>query len=77
MIDAALARRARACERGAGPAASKEGHMATITEREAEQVERANASGRTPVVFIHGLWLLPSSWDNWARASSRRPATRR
>ena len=19
----------------------------------------------TPVVFIHGLWLLPSSWDNW------------
>jgi pimeloyl-ACP methyl ester carboxylesterase len=38
----------------------------TITEREAEQVERANASGKTPVVFIHGLWLLPSSWDPWA-----------
>jgi pimeloyl-ACP methyl ester carboxylesterase len=38
----------------------------TITAREAEQVERANASGRTPVVFIHGLWLLPSSWDRWA-----------
>jgi non-heme chloroperoxidase len=36
-----------------------------ITEHEAEQVERANASGRTPVVFIHGLWLLPSSWDRW------------
>lgn len=32
----------------------------------AEQVERANATGRTPVVFIHGLWLLPSSWDRWA-----------
>jgi len=32
-----------------------------------EQVERANAAGRTPVVFIHGLWLLPSSWDRWAR----------
>jgi non-heme chloroperoxidase len=31
-----------------------------------EQVERANASGRTPVDFIHGLWLLPSSWDRWA-----------
>jgi pimeloyl-ACP methyl ester carboxylesterase len=31
-----------------------------------EQVARANASGRTPVVFIHGLWLLPSSWDRWA-----------
>ena len=32
----------------------------------AEQVDQANASGRTPVVFIHGLWLLPSSWDRWA-----------
>jgi len=31
-----------------------------------EQVERANASGLQPVVFIHGLWLLPSSWDRWA-----------
>jgi pimeloyl-ACP methyl ester carboxylesterase len=39
--------------------------MATLTEREAQQVEQANASGRTPVVFIHGLWLLPSSWDRW------------
>jgi pimeloyl-ACP methyl ester carboxylesterase len=40
--------------------------MATITDYESEQVERANATGRTPVVFIHGLWLLPSSWDRWA-----------
>jgi pimeloyl-ACP methyl ester carboxylesterase len=32
----------------------------------AESVERANAAGLTPVVFIHGLWLLPSSWDRWA-----------
>jgi pimeloyl-ACP methyl ester carboxylesterase len=31
------------------------------------QVEAANSSGRQPVVFIHGLWLLPSSWDNWAQ----------
>ena len=38
----------------------------TINEHEAEQVERANASGLTPVVFVHGLWLLPSSWDRWA-----------
>jgi non-heme chloroperoxidase len=37
----------------------------TITKREAAQVERANASNATPVVFVHGLWLLPSSWDNW------------
>ena len=32
----------------------------------ADQVERANATGLTPVVFIHGLWLLPHSWDRWA-----------
>jgi non-heme chloroperoxidase len=38
---------------------------AAITEREAAEIEKANASGRTPVVFIHGLWLLPSSWDRW------------
>ena len=37
-----------------------------ITEHESEQIDRANTSGRTPVVFIHGLWLLPSSWDRWA-----------
>jgi non-heme chloroperoxidase len=37
-----------------------------ITEHEAEQVERANAAGAMPVVFVHGLWLLPSSWDRWA-----------
>ncbi len=40
--------------------------MATITDYEAEQIEKANATGGTPVVFIHGLWLLPSSWDRWA-----------
>jgi non-heme chloroperoxidase len=39
---------------------------ASISERENRQIEAANASGNTPVVFIHGLWLLPSSWDNWA-----------
>jgi pimeloyl-ACP methyl ester carboxylesterase len=37
------------------------------TEHEIDQVERANATGGTPVVFIHGLWLLPSSWDRWAQ----------
>jgi pimeloyl-ACP methyl ester carboxylesterase len=39
---------------------------ATITEHEAQQVQRANATGLAPVVFVHGLWLLPSSWDRWA-----------
>jgi pimeloyl-ACP methyl ester carboxylesterase len=36
-----------------------------ISEREGNEIEAANASGTTPVVFIHGLWLLPSSWANW------------
>src|SRR4051812_12179434 len=39
--------------------------MASISERENGEIEAANASGTTPVVFIHGLWLLPSSWANW------------
>ncbi|MEU4420289.1 alpha/beta hydrolase [Actinoplanes sp. NPDC024001] len=30
------------------------------------QIEAANASGKPPVVFIHGLWLLPTSWQRWA-----------
>jgi pimeloyl-ACP methyl ester carboxylesterase len=38
----------------------------TVRPTTTEQVERANASGHEPVVFIHGLWLLPSSWDRWA-----------
>jgi pimeloyl-ACP methyl ester carboxylesterase len=36
-----------------------------ISERESQQIEKANASGNAPIVLIHGLWLLPSSWDNW------------
>src|SRR2546426_12513392 len=36
------------------------------SEHEAQQVERANKSGLQPVVFMHGLWLLPSSGDRWA-----------
>jgi non-heme chloroperoxidase len=41
--------------------------MATINDFEAKQIEKANATKLTPVVFIHGLWLLPSSWDRWAK----------
>jgi pimeloyl-ACP methyl ester carboxylesterase len=41
-----------------------EGTMSVSTT--AEQIDEANATERTPVVFIHGLWLLPSSWDRWA-----------
>jgi non-heme chloroperoxidase len=39
---------------------------ATITEHEKREVERANTTGKRPAVFVHGLWLLPSSWDRWA-----------
>ena len=39
--------------------------MASTSERESREIEAANASGNTPVVLIHGLWLLPSSWANW------------
>src|SRR5438477_3732158 len=40
----------------------------SATPNLADQVGEANASGLTPVVFIHGLWLLPHSWDRWAAA---------
>jgi non-heme chloroperoxidase len=38
----------------------------TLTEHETGQVDRANAGTAIPVVFVHGLWLLPSSWERWA-----------
>ena len=45
--------------------------MTTVNEYEAKQIEKANATKRTPVVFVHGLWLLPSSWDRWAKVFER------
>ena len=39
---------------------------ASISARETGEIQAANASGKVPVVFVHGLWLLPSSWANWA-----------
>ncbi|HZC05934.1 MAG TPA: alpha/beta fold hydrolase [Ktedonobacterales bacterium] len=39
--------------------------MTTLTDHEQQEIERAVASGRQPVVFVHGLWLLSSSWDAW------------
>jgi pimeloyl-ACP methyl ester carboxylesterase len=46
-------------------------HAPSITNREAEQIERANASSANPVVFAHGLWLLPTSWERWAELFER------
>lgn len=39
--------------------------MTTLTTHEQEEVARANDSGLPPVIFVHGLWLLSSSWDPW------------
>jgi pimeloyl-ACP methyl ester carboxylesterase len=39
--------------------------MTTITAHEQHDIDRANASGLNPVVFVHGLWLLASSWNRW------------
>jgi pimeloyl-ACP methyl ester carboxylesterase len=39
--------------------------MVKLTAREQGEVARANGSGRKPVVFVHGLWLLATSWEPW------------
>ena len=39
--------------------------MTDITQNEGQQIDQANGTGRAPVVFVHGLWLLPNSWDRW------------
>jgi non-heme chloroperoxidase len=36
-----------------------------LSAHETGEISAANASGRQPVVFVHGLWLLSSSWDRW------------
>jgi pimeloyl-ACP methyl ester carboxylesterase len=41
-------------------------NLTPLPDHDAQQVARANATGLQPVVFVHGLWLLPSSWDRWA-----------
>ena len=42
--------------------------IAAFTAAERAQIQRANVSGLHPVVFVHGLWLLPGSWQRWAEA---------
>ena len=43
--------------------------VAPLAPQDLEQIERANATDRMPVVFVHGLWFLASSWDRWDRLS--------
>src|SRR5690242_4636565 len=47
------------------PTHPKEHHMTVLTIREQQDIDLANTSGLQPVVFVHGLWLLASSWDRW------------
>jgi non-heme chloroperoxidase len=37
----------------------------SLTSTEQHEIDRANASGLQPVVFVHGLWLLSNSWEHW------------
>ena len=39
--------------------------MTNLTTQEQQEIDRTNAAGKQPVVFVHGLYLLASSWDNW------------
>ena len=41
----------------------------TITAGEQTEIDHANASDSTPIVFVHGLWLLPGSWRGWRDAA--------
>jgi pimeloyl-ACP methyl ester carboxylesterase len=43
----------------------KSSRMSSFTPHEQQEIDRANTSGLTPVVFVHGLFLLSGSWDNW------------
>ena len=37
----------------------------SLTPAETAEIDRANATELQPVVFVHGLWLLSSSWQRW------------
>jgi len=60
-----------------------EATAARESRRDAQQARRASAPGRTPVVYIDGLWLLPGfislkpAWPDIPRRSARqRPRPR-
>ncbi|HEY0757618.1 MAG TPA: alpha/beta hydrolase [Ktedonobacteraceae bacterium] len=49
--------------------------MTVFTMNEQQQIDRANAEDKQPVVFVHGLYLLASSWDNWRQYFEERGYT--
>ena len=44
-----------------------EDELDATSNHDSKRDKQANTSGKTPVVFIHGLWLLPNCWDRWAK----------
>jgi pimeloyl-ACP methyl ester carboxylesterase len=48
------------------PTKTSDVEVTSVSTVDEEQIEQANATGLQPVVFVHGLWLLPSSWDRWS-----------
>jgi non-heme chloroperoxidase len=36
-----------------------------LNERENAEITAAQQSGKQPVLFVHGLWLLANSWEAW------------
>src|SRR5205085_11624504 len=69
MVNSGAARNTVCDEEGelAMSPAKSDATTVTLSPEEKRQVQRANKSGKTPVAFVHGLWLLPSSWDRWAK----------
>ena len=49
--------------------------MVDLSTRERKEIEEANHSERQPVAFVHGLWLLASSWDPWRELFEQRGYT--
>lgn len=39
--------------------------MSELTDHELDEITRVNDSKKQPVLFVHGLWMLPASWRNW------------
>lgn len=39
--------------------------MNEMQQMDRQRVQDINRSGRQPALFIHGLWLEPSSWHQW------------
>src|SRR6202451_4645381 len=50
---------------GFPPPVPNGGTSVSLSTSETDDISRANATGLPPVVFVHGLWMLASSWQPW------------